>query len=186
MRLKEAIQTLLLHAGSYTCWSFLWLSLTVQAQPLRYNRDWLQQSSNSCALAALSYALNSEHGVSIDEHELVRRAAVFYTDRGGLPPEEGYSVGDIRRLSTEFGVTADAWRLPFTAVAQQVLPVLLWMEETGRNHVVVLLGLTREAAHVFDPAVGHYWLSRDRLADRWLGDRASGLLIALTKAQQEG
>jgi predicted double-glycine peptidase len=54
------------------------------------------------------------------------------------------------------------------------------MQESGRRHVVVLLAVTSQAVHLFDPAVGHYWLSRDQFADRWLGDRTAGLLVALT------
>lgn len=161
------------------------MSLLVQAQPLLHRSDWLQQSVNSCALAALSYALHRGHGVLSDEAALVRRAAAFYPDRGGLPPEQGYSIGDVRRLSAALGVTADPWHLALPAIDQQPLPALLWMQESGRSHVVVLLAVTSQAVHLFDPAVGHYWLSRDQLADRWMGDRTSGLLIALTSTSAQ-
>ena len=186
MQLNNAVNHPLHCIVTGTCGSLLCLllslSLSVKAQPLLHRSDWLQQSVNSCALAALSYALNRGHGVVSHEGELVRRAAAFYPGSGGLPPEHGYSIGDVRRLSTALGVRADPWRLALAAIDQQPLPALLWMEESGRSHVVVLLAVTSRAVHLFDPAVGHYWLSRDRLADRWMGDRTSGLLIALTSA----
>jgi hypothetical protein len=81
-----------------------------------HRSDWLQQSVNSCALAALSYALNRGHGVFSDERELVRRAAAFYPNSGGLPPEQGYSIGDVHRLSAAVGVTAHTWHLALAVI----------------------------------------------------------------------
>ena len=151
-----------------------------------HNELELQQSFNSCALAALSYALNVKYGIKSNERTLARKAAAFYTGSGGLPPEHGYSVGDVVRLSAALGVEAGAWRLSFNTIPHHSLPALLWLRENGRDHVVVLLALASESAHLFDPAVGHYWVSEDTLAERWLADSDTGLFIALTSVSSHG
>lgn len=152
---------------------------SLSAQPLIRIESQLQQSRNSCALAALSYALSAAYHVAATEQDLAQLAAPFYASTHGLPPSEGYSIGDIRRLSAKLGVTAEAWRLPLHAIRDEVLPALLWLKEAGQNHVVVLIELLPNAAYLFDPAVGHYWLSRSRLSDRWLDGRGRGVLIEL-------
>ena len=154
-------------------------TVPVSAQPLVHDDGQLQQQPNSCALAALSYALNFSYAANTSEQQLAELAADYYAGSKSAPPPLGYSIADVQRLSARLGVNASVWQLPLSQIHRVSLPALFWLAEAGQSHVVVLTQLARGSVRVFDPAVGHRWLGSSLFADRWLAGGQRGIAIEL-------
>ena len=118
----------------------------------------LQNSGNSCGLAALTMILEY-HGIKISKGEMERKAR--------LAPQ-GVSMLALKDLAQSFGLQATGWRLHFGDLKRVSFPAILFVEN---RHFVVLDSVGGgEVLFVRDPAIGRMKIPRRVLMNGWKGE----------------
>lgn len=152
----------------------------------------VQKWDLSCGSAALATLLVHQHGLSIQEDEIVR-TILRTSDPKRIRARQGFSLLDLKKFVALKGLQADGYaNLSFSdlvAMAPAIVPTRLG----GYDHFVVFRGVEDGQVLLADPAWGNRSLSVARFLAAWpkrmsfvvLGPRGERGLSSLPRRGEE-
>lgn len=137
----------------------------------------LQARPNSCGLAAVAFIAESFGIQGVTEQGLANLLAPFYATSQGVPPQAGYSLGDIARLGKHLSLQTVVMRSDIAGLRSANLPTMLLLDAASSPHFVVVTELKERVATLFDPAQGWYSVDLMSLQSNWLGANSTGVYV---------
>lgn len=115
-----------------------------------------QQWDYSCGLASLATLLTHDYQAPVSEAALLERLMERSPRDESALRHTGVSLADLAWLSRGLGFRAAGLALTPSALARLNRPALVYLEQDGMPHFVVLRGLTANgAALIADPSSGN-------------------------------
>jgi predicted double-glycine peptidase len=150
-----------------------------------------QQWDYSCGLAALATLLTYDYQTPVGEAALLEALQARSPQGGPAFQQSGVSLADLAWLARQRGFRAAGLALPPSALARLERPAIVYLEQQGMPHFVVLRGLTAGgAALIADPAYGNRRTKGETFRRQFLpggagAEEGRGRLLLLHRPGQE-
>jgi predicted double-glycine peptidase len=144
-----------------------------------------QQWDYSCGLAALATLLTHDYQAPVSEAALLEALQDRSPQDGAALRQTGVSLADLAWLARRRGFRAAGLALQPSALARLERPAIVYLEQQGMPHFVVLRGLTADgAAFIADPSYGNRYMKAERFLRQFLpggegGGEGRGRLLLL-------
>lgn len=136
----------------------------------------------SCGAAAFATLLRHGFGEAIGEEEILRSVFSSASEKEQrLIQNKGLSLLDMRKLATERGYRAHAFRLGPDQLRKVRRPVIVFIHPSGYAHFTVLRGFRGDRAILADPSQGNWSVPLPRFLSMWLDETGRGVLFVAEK-----
>ncbi|MFP4588853.1 MAG: C39 family peptidase [Candidatus Bipolaricaulota bacterium] len=142
-----------------------------------------QDTTASCGPASLATILSHFYGRSTTEQEIVELLTPYLEEKldgeeDGEIAEEGVSMLDLKKVSTDLGIPARGYRIPkgeLQSIMGKLHSPLLVRLKRPSEHFALTVTWVAEQAVLADPAWGIRAMSEGELFEKW-----GGLILALS------
>lgn len=140
----------------------------VSLQEIRQNQVVRQNWDFTCGAAALATILRYQHGLEVEEREIVETLVPVSGRSLNTILRDGFSLLDLKRYAVARGLDAKGYaELTLEDLKEFNMPAIVPVFLFGFNHFVIFRDVKGDRVFVADPAVGNAVIRRDKFLDAW-------------------
>ncbi len=140
----------------------------VSLQEIRQNQVVRQNWDFTCGAAALATILRYQHGLEVEEREIVETLVPVSGRSLNAILRDGFSLLDLKRYAVARGLDAKGYaELTLEDLQEFNMPAIVPVFLFGFNHFVIFRDVKGDRVFVADPAVGNAVIRRDKFLDAW-------------------
>lgn len=140
----------------------------VSLQEIRQNQVVRQNWDFTCGAAALATILRYQHGLEVEEREIVETLVPISGRSLNAILRDGFSLLDLKRYAVARGLDAKGYaELTLEDLTEFDLPAIVPVHLFGFNHFVIFRAVKGDRVFVADPAVGNAVIRKDKFLGAW-------------------